>query len=105
RDGPALGGLTAGSADRRAARDGDPDRRDHLPHGFRAAARRRARNDDRRLLQRISAADRSARSALSAGPADWVPRFYSPAVRRAARRIHEVLEHIIAQCTSGEASM
>ena len=39
------------------------------------------------------------------GLPDWVPRFYSLAVRRAARRIHEVLEHIIAQCTSGEASM
>src|SRR3954454_19820603 len=39
------------------------------------------------------------------GLPDWVPRFYSPAVRRAARRIHEVLEHIIAQCTSGEASL
>src|SRR5437763_2283739 len=43
------------------------------------------------------------------GLPDWVPRFYSPAVRRAARRIHDVLEHIIAQCqemqASGEASM
>src|SRR5438046_2350193 len=34
------------------------------------------------------------------GLPDWVPRFYSPAVRRAARRIHEVLDHIIAQCAS-----
>jgi cytochrome P450 len=39
------------------------------------------------------------------GLPDWVPRFYAPAVRRAARRIHEVLEHIIARCSSGEASM
>jgi cytochrome P450 len=43
------------------------------------------------------------------GLPDWVPRFYSPATRRAARRIHQVLDHIIAQCqemqASGEASM
>src|SRR5205085_1476939 len=43
------------------------------------------------------------------GLPDWVPRFYSPAVRRAAHRIHEVLEHIISQCqemqAGGEASM
>ena len=39
------------------------------------------------------------------GLPDWFPRFYSPAIRRAARRIHEVLAHIIAQCGRGEASM
>jgi cytochrome P450 len=43
------------------------------------------------------------------GLPDWLPRFYSPAVRRAARRIHEVLDHIINQCEAahggGETSM
>jgi cytochrome P450 len=43
------------------------------------------------------------------GLPDWLPRFYGPAVRRAARRIHAVLDHIIGQCeaarASGETSM
>ena len=38
------------------------------------------------------------------GLPDWLPRFYSSAVRRAARRIHEVLDHIIRQCEVGRAS-
>lgn len=37
---------------------------------------------------------------------DWLPRFHSPEVRRAARHIHQVLNHIIRQCEeAGEASM
>jgi cytochrome P450 len=41
-----------------------------------------------------------------AGLPDWLPRFYSPAIRRAARRIHEVLDDIIRQCRAGgETSM
>jgi cytochrome P450 len=43
------------------------------------------------------------------GLPDWLPRLHSPAVRRAARRIHHVLDHIIAECrerhSGGEASM
>src|SRR5436853_288413 len=40
------------------------------------------------------------------GLPDWLPRFYSPAIRRAARRIHEVLDDIIRRCEGGgEASM
>jgi cytochrome P450 len=43
------------------------------------------------------------------GLPDWLPRFYRPAVHRAARRIHAVLDHIIGQCeaarASGETSM
>jgi cytochrome P450 len=40
------------------------------------------------------------------GLPDWLPRFHSPAIRRAARRIHYVLNHIIRQCeASGEDSM
>src|SRR5437660_11091784 len=41
-----------------------------------------------------------------AGLPDWLPRFYSPAIRRAARRIHQVLDDIIRQCREGgETSM
>jgi cytochrome P450 len=43
------------------------------------------------------------------GLPDWMPRFNRPAVYRAARRIHEVLDRIIRQCeearASGETSM
>jgi len=40
------------------------------------------------------------------GLPDWLPRFYSPAIRRAARRIHTVLDAVIRQCQEGgEASM
>jgi cytochrome P450 len=43
------------------------------------------------------------------GLPDWVPRFYSPAARRAARNIHRVLNHIIEQCdrarVDGDGSM
>ena len=43
------------------------------------------------------------------GLPDWVPRFHAPAVRRAARRIHAVLDSIIRHCedrrASGEESM
>jgi cytochrome P450 len=40
------------------------------------------------------------------GLPDWLPRFYSPAIRRAARRIHVVLDAVIRQCQEGgEASM
>ena len=40
------------------------------------------------------------------GLPDWLPRFYSPAIRRAARRIHQVLDEIIRRCEEGgEASM
>jgi cytochrome P450 len=43
------------------------------------------------------------------GLPDWLPRFYSPAVRRAARRIHAVLDQLIDQRegapASGETSM
>jgi len=41
-----------------------------------------------------------------AGLPDWLPRYYSPAIRRAARRIHQVLDDIIRQCREGgETSM
>lgn len=43
------------------------------------------------------------------GLPDWLPRPHSPAIRRAARRIREVLDHIIRQCedrsAGGEDSM
>jgi cytochrome P450 len=40
------------------------------------------------------------------GLPDWLPRYYSPAIRRAARRIHQVLDDIIRQCRAGgETSM
>jgi cytochrome P450 len=43
------------------------------------------------------------------GLPDWLPRFHSPATRRAARRIHGVLEAIIRQCrerpAQGEGSL
>jgi cytochrome P450 len=40
------------------------------------------------------------------GLPDWLPRFYAPAIRRAARRIHAVLDDIIRRCgADGEASM
>jgi cytochrome P450 len=43
------------------------------------------------------------------GLPDWVPRFHSPAIHRAAKRIHEVLDQVIRDCrerlSSGEASM
>ena len=38
------------------------------------------------------------------GLPDWLPRFNRPAVYRAARRIHRVLDHIIRQCESGHAA-
>jgi cytochrome P450 len=38
------------------------------------------------------------------GLPDWVPRFHSPAILRAARRIHAVLDHIIQQCEDQAAS-
>jgi cytochrome P450 len=43
------------------------------------------------------------------GLPDWLPRFHSPRLRRRARRIHRVLDQIIADCraglANGEASM
>jgi len=43
------------------------------------------------------------------GLPDWFPRFHSPAIHRAARRIHKVLDQVISDCreqlASGEASM
>src|SRR5205823_5903428 len=43
------------------------------------------------------------------GLPDWLPRFHSPAIRRAARRIHRVLDHILCECEHrsavGEDSM
>jgi cytochrome P450 len=43
------------------------------------------------------------------GLPDWIPRLHSPAIHRAARRIHKVLEQVIGDCrqqlSSGEASM
>jgi cytochrome P450 len=40
------------------------------------------------------------------GLPDWLPRFYSPAIRRVARRVQAVLDDIIRQCEAGgEASM
>jgi cytochrome P450 len=43
------------------------------------------------------------------GLPDWVPRFHSPATRRAASRIHHVLERVIRDCreslTGGDDSM
>jgi cytochrome P450 len=40
------------------------------------------------------------------GLPDWLPRFYSPAIRRVACRVHAVLDDIIRQCEAGdEASM
>jgi cytochrome P450 len=43
------------------------------------------------------------------GLPDWLPRLHAPAIHRAARRIHKVLEHVIGDCrerlSSGEASM
>ena len=43
------------------------------------------------------------------GLPDWLPRFHSPAIRRAAKRIHQVLDEVIRDCrerlSSGEASM
>ncbi len=38
------------------------------------------------------------------GLPDWVPRYHSWRVRRAARRIHDVLDHIIRQCEDRRAS-
>jgi cytochrome P450 len=32
------------------------------------------------------------------GLPDWLPRWHSPALRAAARRIHDVLDHIIREC-------
>ena len=55
RDGRALGGTAGRCADRCAARDGDADRRDHLPDGVRAAPRPGACDRDRRLVQRVPA--------------------------------------------------
>jgi cytochrome P450 len=43
------------------------------------------------------------------GLPDWLPRFHSPTIHRAARRIHQVLDQVIRDCrnrlSSGEASM
>jgi cytochrome P450 len=43
------------------------------------------------------------------GLPDWVPRWYGPAVRRSKRRIHAVLDSVIANCRlqpkTGEASV
>lgn len=43
------------------------------------------------------------------GLPDWLPRFHSPAIRRSAKRIHEVLDQVIRDCreqlSSGDASM
>jgi cytochrome P450 len=41
------------------------------------------------------------------GLPDWLPRFHTPSIRRAARQIHRVLDHIIDQCKDrqGEGSM
>jgi cytochrome P450 len=41
------------------------------------------------------------------GLPDWLPRFHAPSIRRAARQIHRVLDHIIDQCKGpqGEGSM
>jgi cytochrome P450 len=43
------------------------------------------------------------------GLPDWLPRFHSPAIHRAAKRIHRVLDRVIGDCrnrlSSGEASM
>src|ERR1700756_4907188 len=43
------------------------------------------------------------------GLPDWLPRFHSPAIHRAAKRIHNVLDQVIRDCrnrlSSGEASM
>ena len=47
--------------------------------------------------------------AYFVGLPDWVPRFHSPAIYRSAKRIHKVLEQVIADCrerlSGGEASM
>jgi cytochrome P450 len=47
--------------------------------------------------------------AYLAGLPDWLPRLHSPAIHRAARRIHKVLDGIIGSCRAqlaqGEASM
>jgi cytochrome P450 len=47
--------------------------------------------------------------AYLAGLPDWLPRYHSPAIHRAARRIHIVLDEIIRGCrerlAEGEASM
>ena len=43
------------------------------------------------------------------GLPDWLPRFHSPAIHRAAKRIHRVLDQVIRDCrerlSGGEASM
>ncbi len=43
------------------------------------------------------------------GLPDWLPRFHTPAIRRAARRIHNILDEIVRGCrerlADGEASM
>lgn len=47
--------------------------------------------------------------AYFVGLPDWLPRFQMPAVHRAARRIHQVLDQVIRDCrnrlSNGEASM
>lgn len=47
--------------------------------------------------------------AYLAGLPDWLPRLHSPAIHRAARRIHRILDELIAICrnrlAAGEASM
>jgi cytochrome P450 len=43
------------------------------------------------------------------GLPDWLPRFHSPAIHRAAKRIHQVLDQVIRDCrerlSTGETSM
>src|SRR6185437_4487079 len=43
------------------------------------------------------------------GLPDWLPRFHAPAIHRAARRIHRVLDQVIRDCrerlSAGEPSM
>ena len=47
--------------------------------------------------------------AYFCGLPDWLPRFHAPAIHRAAKRIHDVLDRVIRDCrartASGEASM
>jgi cytochrome P450 len=47
--------------------------------------------------------------AYFVGLPDWLPRFHSLAIRRAAKRLHNVLDRIIGECrerlSDGEASM
>ncbi len=38
------------------------------------------------------------------GLPDWLPRFHSPGIRRAAKRLHRVLDEVIGECREGLAS-